>query len=118
LKIIRGIGVAKKKQVKKITEDKRLHDYELVYIVNPDVAEDALEAQVNSISQFITNRDGVIESVDKWGKKKLAYPLKHYLEGNYILTKFRISPARLKEIEANLKISEEVLRHLLVKAGT
>jgi small subunit ribosomal protein S6 len=110
--------VAKKKQVKKVTEDKRLQDYELVYIVNPDVAEDSLEAQVNGISQFITSRDGVIDSVDKWGKKKLAYPLKHYLEGNYVLTKFRISPARLKEIEANLKISEEVLRHLLVKAGT
>jgi small subunit ribosomal protein S6 len=110
--------VAKKKQVKKATEDKRLQDYELVYIVNPDVAEDALEAQVTGISQFITSRDGVIDSVDKWGKKKLAYPLKHYLEGNYVLTKFRISPARLKEIEANLKISEEVLRHLLVKAGT
>jgi small subunit ribosomal protein S6 len=110
--------VAKKKQVKKATEDKRLQDYELVYIVNPDVAEDALEAQVNGISQLITSRDGVIDSVDRWGKKKLAYPLKHYLEGNYILTKFKISPARLKEIETNLKISEEVLRHLLVKAGT
>jgi small subunit ribosomal protein S6 len=110
--------VAKKKQVKKAPEDKRLQDYELVYIINPDVAEDALEAQVNGISQLITSRDGVIDSVDRWGKKKLAYPLKHYLEGNYILTKFKISPARLKEIETNLKISEEVLRHLLVKAGT
>lgn len=109
--------MARKKQVQK-AEDKRLQNYELVYIVNPDVAEDALEAQVNGINQFITSREGVIESVDKWGKKKLAYPLKHYLEGNYILTKFKISPARLKEIEANLRISEEILRHLLVKAGT
>lgn len=107
--------MARKKQVQK-AEDRRLQDYELVYIINPDVVEDALEAQVNGITQFITSRDGVIASVDKWGKKKLAYPLKHYLEGNYVLTKFKISPARLKEIEANLKISEEVLRHLLVKA--
>lgn len=110
--------MARKRQAQKATEDKRLQDYELVYIINPDVAEDALEAQVNGISQFIASRDGVIESVDKWGKKKLAYPLKHYLEGNYVLTKFRMSPARLKEIEANLKLSEEVLRHLLIKAGT
>jgi small subunit ribosomal protein S6 len=110
--------VARKKQVQKPVEDKRLQDYELIYIINPDVAEDALEAQVNGISQFITSREGAIASVDKWGKRKLAYPLKHYLEGNYVLTKFRISPARLKEIEANLKISEEILRHLLVKAGT
>ncbi len=108
--------MARKKQVQKAAADRRLQDYELIYIINPDVAEDALEARVNGISQFITSRDGVIASVDKWGKKKLAYPLKHYLEGNYVLTKFKISPARLKEIEANLKISEEVLRHLLVKA--
>jgi len=107
--------VAKRKQVQK-TEDKRLQDYELVYIINPDVAEDALETKITGISQFITSRDGVISSVDKWGKKKLAYPLKHFLEGNYVLTKFKISPARCKELEANLKISEEILRHLLVKA--
>jgi small subunit ribosomal protein S6 len=106
--------VARKKQAQK-TEDKRLQDYELVYIIDPDIAEDALETKVNGISQFITSRDGVVSSVDKWGKKKLAYPLKHYLEGNYVLTKFKISPARCKELEANLKISEEVLRHLLVK---
>jgi small subunit ribosomal protein S6 len=106
--------VARKKQVQK-AEDKRLQDYELVYILNPDIAEDALEGKVSGISQFITSRDGVIASVDKWGKKKLAYPIKHYLEGNYILTKFKISPARCKELEGNLKISEEVLRHLLVK---
>jgi small subunit ribosomal protein S6 len=109
--------VARKKQVPK-AEDRRLQDYELVYIINPDVAEEALETQVNGISQFITSRDGVIDSVDRWGKKKLAYPLKHYLEGNYVLTKFKISPARVKEIEANLKISEDVLRHLVVKAGS
>jgi small subunit ribosomal protein S6 len=106
--------VAKRKQVQK-TEDKKLQDYELVYIVNPDVAEDALETKVTGISQFITSRDGVIASVDKWGKKKLAYPLKHFLEGNYVLTKFKISPSRCKELDASLRISEEILRHLLVK---
>jgi small subunit ribosomal protein S6 len=109
--------VAKKKQIQK-AEDRRLKDYELIYIINPDIAEDALETQVNGISQFITSRDGVIDSVDKWGKRKLAYPLKHYLEGSYVLTKFKISPARVKEIEANLKISEDVLRHLVVKTGS
>jgi small subunit ribosomal protein S6 len=114
---VRGIGVARKKPVRKV-EDRRLQDYEMVYIINPDVAEDALETQVNGISQFITSRDGVIDSVDKWGKRKLAYPLKHYLEGNYVLTKFKIRPAYLREIEANLKISEDVLRHLIVKAGS
>jgi small subunit ribosomal protein S6 len=109
--------VARKKPVKK-AEDTRLKDYELVYIINPEVTDEALETRLNDISQFITGREGVISSVDKWGKKKLAYPLKHYLEGNYVLTRFKISPSRCQELEANLKISEDVLRHLLVKAGS
>ncbi len=90
----------------------------MVYILNPEISEEALETSVNSVTQFITSREGVVGAVDKWGKKKLAYPLKHFLEGNYILTKFKISPARCKELEANLRISEDVLRHLLIKVGS
>jgi small subunit ribosomal protein S6 len=97
--------------------DKKLQDYELVVILNPDMAEDAIETRINNISQFITTREGVISDTQKWGKKKLAYPIKHFLEGFYVLTKFQTKPARAKELEANLRISEEVIRHLLIKAG-
>jgi small subunit ribosomal protein S6 len=107
----------RKKPIKK-TEDTRLKDYELVCIISPEITDEALESRLNGISQFITGREGVVSSVDKWGKKKLAYPLKHYLEGNYVLTRFKISPAQCRELEANLKISEDVLRHLLVKVGS
>lgn len=103
----------KKQEVK--TEDTRLQDYELVYILSPEMTDDVLDGKVEGINQFITARNGVIDNIEKWGKKKLAYPLKHFLEGSYFLTKFKISPTRCKELEANLKISEEVLRHLLIK---
>jgi len=107
--------VKKKTEVR--AEEKKLKDYELVYIVSPDIADEALESKVNGINQFITTRDGVVDGVEKWGKKRLAYPVRHCLEGNYVLTRFKISPARCKELEANLKISEEILRHLLVKVS-
>ena len=106
--------VPRKKQVAQI-EDKRLQDYELVFIVSPEVDDESLESRISGVSQFITSKDGVISDVEKWGRKKLAYPLGHFLEGNYVLAKFKISPARCKELEANLKISEEILRHLLIK---
>jgi small subunit ribosomal protein S6 len=109
--------VARKKREQKV-EDKRLQDYELVYIISPEITDDVLETRVNVITQFITGRDGVVAGVEKWGKKKLAYPIKHFLEGNYVLTKFKMSPARCKELEANLRISEDIIRHLLVKAGS
>lgn len=109
--------MARKKKEQK-AEDKRLQEYELVYIVSPEITDEGLETRVNGMSQFITGKDGVIDGVDKWGKKKLAYPIKHFVEGNYVLTKFKMSPARCKELEANLRISEDIIRHLLIKAGS
>jgi small subunit ribosomal protein S6 len=108
---------ARKKEAEKV-EDKRLNDYELVFIVSPEITDEALENRIDGISQFITGRDGVISDVERWGKRKLAYPLGHFLEGNYVLTRFKINPARCKELEANLKISEEILRHLLIKLNS
>jgi small subunit ribosomal protein S6 len=109
--------VARKKREQK-PQDNRLQQYELVYIVSPEVADDALEARINNISQFITGKEGVIDGVDKWGKRKLAYPIKHFIEGNYVLTKFKMGPARCKELDANLRMSEEIVRHLLIKVGS
>lgn len=107
----------KKKEIVK-AEDTRLNEYELVMVVSPDMVDESLDNAINGISQFITERGGTVSSVDNWGKRKLAYPLQQHLEGNYVLARFTISPARCKEIEANLKISEQVLRHLLVKLGS
>jgi small subunit ribosomal protein S6 len=109
--------VPKKKKEHK-SEDTKSQEYELVYILNPEMSDESLETSVNNMTQFITGREGVVDGVDKWGKKKLAYPIKHFLEGNYILTKFKMSPKRCKELEANLRISEDVIRHLLIKVGS
>jgi small subunit ribosomal protein S6 len=109
--------VATKKKVEVKTAVKGMQDYELVFIVSPGVADEALESRISNVSQFITTRGGTVASMEKWGKKKLAYPLKRFLEGNYVLARFSIDPARCKELEANLRISEEILRHLLVKVG-
>jgi small subunit ribosomal protein S6 len=109
--------VPRKRQKAQQVQDTRLADYELVYIVSPEVADEELDSKIEAISQFISGHSGVIAEVDRWGKKKLAYPIKHFLEGNYILTRFKISPAQCTELESNLKITEEVLRHLLIKVS-
>ena len=96
-------------------EDKQLRDYELVLIVSPEVVEEKFDATIDNVSQFITGKGGTISNVEQWGKKRLAYPIEHFMEGSYVLTRFRLKPALSKELEANLQISEEVLRHLLVK---
>ena len=105
---------------KKITQpkDTRLQDYELVYILSPDMTDEALETRINGMSTFITSREGTLDAVDKWGKKRLAYPIKHFQDGNYILTKFKMSPGHCKELEANLRISEDIVRHLLIRVNS
>jgi hypothetical protein len=81
LKFAEETDVPRKKK-EQVIGDKKLQDYELVFILNPEMAEEALETRINGISQFITTREGVVSAIQKWGKKKLAYPIKHFLEGN------------------------------------
>jgi small subunit ribosomal protein S6 len=96
-------------------EGKRLHDYDLVFIVSPEVADEALETMVNNVSQFITGKGGTITNIERWGKKKLAYEIKHFLEGHYVLVKFKLGTAFSKELENSLFLQENILRHLLIK---
>ncbi len=98
-----------------VEKDEQLRDYELVIVVSPEVDEERLEATVNNVSQFVVGKGGVVSEVGKWGKRKLAYPIRHFVEGNYVLTKFKMKPAFGKELETNLRISEEVLRYLLIR---
>jgi small subunit ribosomal protein S6 len=97
------------------TAEQMQWDYELVFIVSPEVADDALDPVVNNITQYITGKNGTVVEVARWGRKKLAYPIKHVMEGNYVLVRFKLNPAANKELENNLKISEKIVRYLLIK---
>ncbi|MAF85978.1 MAG: 30S ribosomal protein S6 [Dehalococcoidales bacterium] len=96
-------------------EDEQLRGYELVYIISPEVAEEKADTIVDNVSQFITGRGGAISNVERWGKRKLSYPIKRFVEGDYVLVKFQFKPSLGTELETNLQISEEILRHLLVR---
>ena len=95
--------------------NKKLNDYEMVVIISPDISDENLETAIGRITSFITDRGGVIGEIEQWGKRKLAYPIKHVMEGHYVLAKFQMPPAAGKELESNLRISQDVLRHLLIK---
>lgn len=82
-------------------------------VISPDAADAA--ATVDRFQQFVLERGGQVRQVDRWGRRKLAYPIAHYLEGDYVVTQFRLDPSRLRELEDSLRLSEEVIRHLVVK---
>jgi len=95
--------------------DKQLRDYELALIISPEAQDEILDTAIDNVSQLITEKGGIISNVDRWGKRRLAYPIKHFMEGSYVLIQCKLKPTLSKELEANLQISEEVLRHLLIK---
>ena len=96
-------------------EGEQLRDYELLLVITPEVAEEEFEATIDNVSRFITGKGGVISDTERWGKRRLAYPIRRFVEGGYVLTRFKMKPEFGKELEANLRISEEVLRHLLTQ---
>ena len=99
-------------------EDEKLRDYELVLIISPEVVDEALDTTIDKVSQFVTGKGGIISEVEQWGKRKLAYPIRHFVEGGYVLIQFKLKPTLTKEFEAKLGIFEEVLRHLLIKVSS
>jgi small subunit ribosomal protein S6 len=102
-----------------VTEEAEgLRDYELVLIVSPQLADEAFDATIDKYSKFITGKGGTIGDTQRWGKRRLAYPIKHFGEGNYVLLKTKMKPAVSRDLEANLRISEEVVRHLLVRVDS
>jgi len=94
-----------------------MRNYELVTIISPEVDGEELPKVVEKVNRFISDRNGIVEETEQWGRRKLAYPIKKFMEGDYILTRFKLEPELVKELEANLRAVEEVLRHLVVKVG-
>jgi small subunit ribosomal protein S6 len=92
-----------------------LREYELVMVLDPEMEDEQTSATIDRMTQFVTSRGGEVTDVNTWGKRKLSYAVKSRNEGNYIVTHFRIEPSQTAELEATLRLSEEVLRHLLVK---
>jgi len=92
-----------------------LRDYEVLYIVRADLDDDKVQEVVKRVNTLIERSGGAAERTNLWGKRKLAYEVKHQKEGSYVLQDFRIDPQRIPELEAALKITEEVLRHLIVR---
>ena len=92
-----------------------MRDYEVLYIVRADLDDDKVQDAVKRVNTLIERSGGTPERTNQWGKRKLAYEVKHQKEGAYILQDFQLDPERISELESGLKITEEVMRHLIVR---
>lgn len=92
-----------------------MRNYELVFVVKPNTDEEAREAVLNKVKEVVAT-EGEVVKVDVWGTKKLAYPIAKFNEGHYVLVNFNAGVEVPKEIDRNLKINENVIRHMIVVA--
>jgi small subunit ribosomal protein S6 len=91
-----------------------VRNYELIIIFRPELTKEKVDAGVEHVTKTLTERGGTVASIEPWGKRKLAYPIKHQAEGIYSLMKFSAGSSLVKKINADLLISEDVLRHLVI----
>ena len=89
-------------------------NYELVYILRPNLEDEAKEAVFNKV-KGIMESDGQVDKVDTWGNRRLAYPIKKLNEGFYNLVYFTATSDVVNEIDRNLKIMDAVIRHMMVR---
>ena len=93
-----------------------MREYELVFIVHPDLDETAFKDVVEKVKGWITEAGGTISKVDFWGKRRLAYTIRKQKDGQYVLIKAEMPPTYSATLERNLRFLEPVMRFLIASA--
>ena len=88
-----------------------MRTYELMMITRGSLQEDAVAALVERFTALIAEQGGTVGKVDHWGKRQFAYEIEHMTEGYYTVIDLTISPEGLAELERQLRIADEVVRH-------
>ena len=91
-----------------------MNKYESIIIVNPNVDEAGLKALEEKFTGLI-NENGKVESVENMGKKKLAYEIKKFAEGTYMLFNFEANPASIAELERVYRITDDIIKYIVVR---
>ena len=92
----------------------KISSYETLFIVDAQQGDDGIKALVDKFTGLIA-ANGTIESVDEWGKRKLAYPINDLTEGYYVLVNFKSAPTLPLELERVFGITEGILRSIVIK---
>lgn len=92
-----------------------MNKYELLYIIASDVAEEKREELIKKFSSYVESKGGVVEALDKWGMRKLAYPINFKNEGFYVLMNIQMNPEEVDAMAKLMNITEGIIRQLFVK---
>lgn len=89
--------------------------YETIFVCSPLVSEEEIDAMIGKVKDLIVREGGEVKNVNKWGKKRLAYPIKRHREGYYVFLEFYSPEEKIKELESLYRVTEKIVRYLTVK---
>lgn len=89
--------------------------YELTFILQPNLDEDGLAQAVQKVADIVTAAGGTVSTTEPWGKRRLAYPIRHFEEGYYVLQRVDLPARGPREVDRAIKLVEDVIRHLIVR---
>lgn len=92
-----------------------MRDYELMVVLSPDLDEAGVDATTERLGTQIGGRGGEVVDVQKWGRRRLAYPIAKHRDGFYTVAKLKLTPEAAEPLERSLRLNESVIRHLLVR---
>ena len=94
--------------------EKIMNAYETLFVVNPTIGDDAVKATVSKFTDLIA-KNGTIENISEWGKRRLAYPINDIPEGYYVLVNFKSGADFIAELERIFRIDENIMRDIVVR---
>ncbi|HVM15044.1 MAG TPA: 30S ribosomal protein S6 [Egibacteraceae bacterium] len=92
-----------------------MHTYELMIISNGALDENGVTSTVERFTKAITDQGGAVERVDHWGKRQFAYEIEHMNEGYYTVIDFQMPGPGIAELDRQLRITDEVVRHKIIR---
>lgn len=96
--------------------DQEVREYELVYILQPEMAEDDVLSVNERVAQIVGSHQGEMLETEMWGRRTLAYPIDKQFEGHYVLHRIRMFPEGTEDVERYLRFNEEILRFLMMRS--
>jgi len=92
-----------------------MRDYEIMYIIRPDIEEEAQTSLIERFNSILTDNGAEIDKVDEMGKRRFAYEINNYRDGFYIVINFKGDENAVNEFDRQAKFSDDILRHMVVR---
>ena len=94
-----------------------MREYEVMFIVDPEIEEEEISQEIEKVKSLITEHGGEVESVDEWGKRQLAYPIRKKREGHYVVINFKGNSTLPQRLRDEIKLDSKILRSMVVRRG-